>query len=130
MERGGALAGADLEALVVFKVSGRYQVVRDDVLEAVQAHPDHDVWYRAFGSWTHGPTRTTPGDSVAMTFFFAMRWRYFRDFYMEVWVPNLGGQGIEEQLPIYCKYKRLRIYHLPYLHVVANINSLGVLEYY
>jgi hypothetical protein len=128
---------------VIYKVSGRYQIVRDDFIEAVGMHPDFDVWAKPFGSWVDdgGVHKISPGRNKMFTFFFAMRWRYFRELYETVdlqklstydTIPSRGWKGydIESYIMDYINEKRLRLWEAPYLHVVGNIGNKGFLTYF
>lgn len=139
----GANASIDDDA-VVFKASGRYHIVRDDFIEVVGANPNFDAWARPFGEWhldEQGQHVITPGDAKIFTFYFAMRWRHFRAMYETVnlekleshdTVPSKGWKGydIETYTMDYIKEKGLRLFRVPYLHVVANIDNRGFLNYF
>lgn len=132
------------ESAIVFKASGRYQVVRDDFLEAVMMNPEYDVWAKSFGSWAlddQGHHVVKPGDAKLFTFYFAMRWPIFRDIYMHVdldklesydTIPSKGWKGydIESYLMDVVKERGLRLWRAPYLHVIANIDNAGLLTYF
>jgi hypothetical protein len=142
LSRGNATAIAD--DAVVFKASGRYQVARDDFLEAVAANPDFDVWARPFGAWTldeKGQHVIAPGDAKIFTFYYAMRWRHFRELYETVdidklenydTVPSKGWRGydIESYTMDFIKERGLRLWRADYLHVVTNIDGRGFLVYF
>ncbi len=129
---------------IVFKASGRYHIVREDFIEAVVANPDFDAWARPYGAWhldEQGQHVITPGDNKIFTFYFAMRWRHFRAMYETVdldklesfdTVPSKGWKGydIESYTMDYIKEKALRLFRVPYLHVVANIDNRGFLNYF
>jgi len=128
---------------VIFKVSGRYQIARSDFIESVNKYPNYDVWAKPFGSWEDngGVHRISPGRNKMFTFFFAMRWRYFRDLYKTVdlnklsnfdTVPSRGWKGydIESYIMDYVNENRLRLWETPYLHVVGNIGNKGYLTYF
>lgn len=129
---------------VVFKASGRYQVARNDFLEDVLANPQYDVWAKPFGAWAlseRGEHVITPGDAKVFTFLFAMRWRFFRDLFANVdieklethdTVPSKGWRGydIETYVMDYIREKGLRLWRAQYLHVVANIDNRGFLNYF
>jgi hypothetical protein len=129
---------------IVFKASGRYHIVRNDFIDAVVANSQFDVWARPFGAWSldeHGEHKITPGDSKIFTFYFAMRWRYFRAMYETIdleklesydTVPSKGwlGYDIESYTMDFIKEKGLRLFRVPYLHVVANIDNRGFLNYF
>lgn len=128
---------------VIYKVSGRYQIVRNDFIEAVSMHPNFDVWAKPFGSWEDngGVHKINPGRNKIFTFFFAMRWKYVRDLYKTVdlyklsnfdTVPSRGWRGydIESYIMDYVNEKGLRLWEAPYLHVVGNIGNKGFLTYF
>jgi hypothetical protein len=140
-----AAANASLDDdSVVFKASGRYQVARNDFLEDVLANPQYDVWAKPFGAWAlseRGEHVITPGDAKVFTFLFAMRWRFFRDLYAHVdieklethdTVPSKGWRGydIETYVMDFIREKGLRLWRAQYLHVVANIDNRGFLNYF
>jgi hypothetical protein len=70
-----------------------------------------------------------------------MRWRYFRAMYETIdleklesydTVPSKGwaGYDIESYTMDFIKEKGLRLFRVPYLHVVANIDNRGFLNYF
>jgi hypothetical protein len=128
---------------VIFKVSGRYQIVRNDFIEAVSKYPNYDVWAKPFGSWEDngGVHKISQGRHKMFTFLFAMRWKYFRELYKTVdlyklsnfdTIPSRGWKGydIESYIMDYVHEKRLRLWETPYLHVVGNIGNKGFLTYF
>lgn len=131
------------DSAIVFKASGRYQIARDDFLQAVKANPDYDVWAKPFGSWSldeNSNHKIQPGDSKIFTFYFAMRWHVFRDIYMHVdlqkletydTIPSKGWKGydIESYIMDIIKERGLRLWRAPYLHVIANIGNEGKFMY-
>ena len=86
---------------VVFKASGRYQIVRDDFVDEIaRTHTSFDVWAKTFGSWTlddEGQHRIERGDKKIFTFCWAMKWAHFRDLYLNVDLEKLerfdGNKG-------------------------------------
>jgi hypothetical protein len=134
------------DSAIVFKMSGRYQVARDDFLQAVMTKPEYDVWAKPFGTWALKSNGAQsyyaiyPGDERIFTFYFAMRWPIFRDMYMHVdlvklesfdTVPSKGWKGydIESYVMDFVKERGLRLWRAPHLHVIANIKSMGMLQY-
>lgn len=126
---------------IVFKVSGRYQIVRSDFIEEVVTHPDFDVWAKPFGAWhldDSGRHVVEQGEKKIFTFFWAMRWRYFRDLYTFVDLDkletyeNVGWRGydIETYAMDYIKGNGLRLYNSTCLHVLTNIDNRGFLVYF
>lgn len=135
--------GSIPDSTIVFKASGRYQVVRDDFLQAVMANRDFDVWAKPFGSWTldeNGHHEIAGGDDKIFTFYFAMRWPLFRDMYAHIdleklqshdTIPSKGWRGydVESYIMDVVKERGFRLWRAPYLHVVANIDNEGPLRY-
>lgn len=86
---------------VVFKASGRYQIVRDDFLDEIALTRDSfDVWAKTFGTWTldeDGQHKITKGEKKIFTFCWAMKWRFFRDLYLHIDLDKLehfdGNKG-------------------------------------
>lgn len=99
--------------VMIFKLSGRYQVVRDDVLLAVRDHPDIDMVCR----------RDALGQ--IFTFFFGLKWKYFREFYLTADLDLLETRNVEQLLSDYVKVKQLKVWVVPTLWVVANIANGG-----
>ena len=128
--------GADV---IVFKGSGRYQPIRDTVLQTVIDNPNYDVWYLPFGNWyvREGKLLFDPGHNLAMTFYFAMRWRLFREFYLTVDLAKLDswngvGYDVERAIVDFVKERGLRSYHFKQLDIVAKIggDSEGAARYF
>ena len=78
---------------VIFKASGRYQIVRDDFVDEIaRTHDFFDVWAKTFGSWTldeEGQHRIERGEKKVFTFCWAMKWAHFRDLYLNVDLEKL-----------------------------------------
>jgi hypothetical protein len=135
---GAGLSGDD----IVFKVSGRYQIVRSDFIQEVRDNPNFDVWAKPFGAWHldgSGRHVVEPGGKKIFTFFWAMRWRYFRDLYtyipldkLETYDGNKGwlGYDIESYAMDYIKENGLRLFNSTCLHVLTNIDNRGFLVYF
>ena len=78
---------------VVLKASGRYQIVREDFLDEIaQSRDFFDVWAKPFGSWVldeEGQHKISKGEKKVFTFCWAMKWRFFRDLYLNVDLDKL-----------------------------------------
>jgi hypothetical protein len=110
-------ASLDENAMVI-KLSGRYQVLRDELLMTVRNRPDVDMVAKRCSLNLEWCT----GDEV-YTFFFGLKWRYFRDFYSTVSMDALESTNVEKLLFEYAREKRLNIVLLPRLWVLGNIDN-------
>jgi hypothetical protein len=97
---------------MVYKLSGRYQVVRDEALTAAE-DPNVDMVCR------HGSLGQT------FTFFFGMRWKYFQDFFLAVDLQSLETENVERAISDFAQQAGLRVKVMPRLWVVANIANGG-----
>lgn len=112
------------ENTMIIKVSGRYQVVRDDLLMTVRNHPEVDmIAKRCDVEWWCGPNE-------AYTFLFGLKWKYFEEFYTNVSMDILETANVEELIVDYADRKMLNIKWLPRLWVIGNINDRGNVALY
>lgn len=86
---------------VVFKTSGRYQIVRDDFVDEIAKTRDSfDAWAKTFGAWKldkEGQHQIERGEKKIFTFCWAMKWRHFKDLYLNIDLEKLerfdGNKG-------------------------------------
>ena len=100
------------------------------------------MWAKTFGSWSldaEGRHIIERGDKKIFTFCWAMKWKHFRDLYLDVDLDKLehfdGNKGwlgydIESYVMDYIVEKKLRLRAVPYLHIVANIDNRNFLNYF
>ena len=88
-------------------------------------------------NWYHdedGTLMFSEGDALGMTFFVAMRWTFFRDFYLTLDLERLNsgkntqtgtniGYDVERLIVDYANSVKARKYHFKQIHVVAKIGA-------
>ena len=81
------------------------------------------------------------GDALGMTFFVAMRWTFFRDFYLTLDLERLNsgkntqtgtniGYDVERLIVDYANSVKARKYHFKQIHVVAKIGAQKRAQYF
>lgn len=115
LARGSTIANDTM----IFKLSGRYHVVRNDVLDLYQHHPEIDMIAK----------EDRPHNQV-YTFFFGLKWNYFQDFYMTSSLDELESVNVEKKMFDYAKKKKLVIRLVDRLWVIGNIGNTGLVNVY
>lgn len=102
----------------VVKVSGRYVIVKDTLIRIVENFKsDENI---------QAVICLAKGDYPIQqyTFFFALRWKWFKKFY-ERSLEDLGGKNVERFIIEFIERENLqgKLIHLDELGILANINN-------
>lgn len=106
----------------IIKVSGRYLLLSDNFYNIVKNAPKE----------CDAIVKRSDTDLQIHTFCFALRWKYFKDFYLQdVKIMNyIGHQCIEDFLFFYINQNKLKTIVVPKLDILTNINSEGTYRVY
>jgi hypothetical protein len=108
----------------IIKISGRYMILNDTFITTVQ----HNIGKKEIVAFI----RTNEQRTAQYTFLYAMRYRYFKQFYEQSIQMFDTGESIEHILFHYLKNNNLLQYTIQMneLGILANINNSGIFEIY
>ena len=101
---------------MVIKLTGRYKLYQNDLLLAIQKHPECD----AILKWTYNPKQ-------AFTGIFGMKWKYFKQMFLSWDLDNMekGMINFEMMVGDYIQDSQLRCITPEILYLEARIYARG-----
>jgi len=103
----------------VIKVSGRYMIYNDTFVDIVKKSPDN----------IKAIVRTCDNDTQMYTFLFALRFKYFKDFFTNILPDNIN---LEKILFLYLQHNLSdeEIKFVDNLGIICNIADCNVFSYF
>jgi hypothetical protein len=104
----------------IVKVSGRYMIYNDEFIETVKKSSNN----------IKAIIKTCDNDAQMYTFLFALRFKYFKDFFINYNLPN--DMNLEKIILFYIQnnFSKFEINYINDLGIICNIDDCNEFTYF